>query len=101
MHGKSPEAGVAECLEEATRPVDVVAIGADGDELQGRRRAGELVAVGHPGGVAAELAGVFFGRLIAAAAPALIADAPVLDVEGLGRAVGGALGGEGVGGGRV
>ncbi len=82
MDGESPEVAAlgvgVESLEEAGGPVDVVAVGADGDEAQ------RLLAVaGGPGGVAAKLSGVLFGGEVAAAAPGLVADAPEIDVEGL------------------
>ena len=88
-----------EGLEETAGPVDVVAVGADGDEAE--RIAG---VAGSPGGEAAEHGGVLLGDEVAAAAPTLVADSPEVDVEGVGVAVGCALGGERVGrvgGGRV
>ena len=81
-------------------PADIVAVRAAGDQLQvgPARRFGSgrwlRAGAGIPGGdFAVELAVLFRGE-IAAAAPALVADAPELDVEGLFVAVGGALVGE-------
>ena len=50
---------------------------------------------GHPFGEPAVLAAIVLGDELAAAAPALVADAPVADAEGLATAVGRALVGEG------
>src|SRR5690349_6728820 len=85
----------ADLAEEAARPAQFAGVGAGGDEA-------ELLAVaGSPCGVAAVFDGVVFGREVAAAAPVLIADAPVGDVERRGFPIGGALRGErgGAGGG--
>ena len=90
MDRKSPEMAALrigiERLEEARSPVDVVAVGADRNEAERR-----LAVARRPGGVAAKLGGVLLGIQIAAAAPALVADAPEVDVEGRRIAVGSAL----------
>ena len=58
--------------------------------------------VGNPGGEAAKLHGVFFRPEVAAAAPGLIADAPISHVVGFAAAVAGArLGQRGAARGRV
>ena len=64
-----------ERLEEPRRPLAIAAVGSSGDELD---RDAESR---HPRRVAPELGRVFFGREVAAAAPRLVADAPVADVE--------------------
>src|SRR5580658_3413238 len=64
-------------LEEASRPVDVIAVRTDSNEAQ------RLFTVARgPGSVAPKLRGILFGAHIATASPALIADAPQIHVEG-------------------
>src|SRR5262249_60526084 len=79
---------VGPLLEEAPRPVEVVAVGAGGDQVQ-------LDAVArHPLGKATILGAVVLWCELAAAAPALVADAPVADAERPGVAVGDPLVGQ-------
>ena len=80
--------------EEAPGPVEVVAIGAGGDEIEGD------AVLGKPFGEPAILAAIVFGRELAAAAPALVADAPVSDAEGFALAAGCTLVGDGCRAGR-
>src|SRR5205823_5268012 len=63
--------------EEARRPLAIAAVGAGGDELQGG------AVLRQPRGVPTEFGGVLLGREIAAAAPRLVADAPVPHAERL------------------
>src|SRR5579859_828141 len=83
-----------EGLHKRPRPGGVVAIGAADDETEFVPRA--AAELGNPFGVAAKLTGVLLGSLVAAAAPALISDTPILDIEGFLVAIGGAEVGEGV-----
>src|SRR5262249_55234902 len=81
-------------LEEAPRPVEVVAVRAGGDQVQ-------LHSVTrHPFSESAILGAIVLGRELAAAAPALVTDAPVTDAEWAGVAVRAALVGQRRGAGR-
>ena len=80
-----------EALEEAARPVYVVAVGAHGDEAQ--RRA---AVVRRPRGKAAEHCRVLLGDEVAAASPTLVAHAPQVHVEGVYISIRRALCGEGI-----
>ncbi len=68
--------------EEAAGPVEVVAVGAGGDQVE------RNAVLGQPVGEPAVFAAIIFGDELAAAAPALVADAPVADAERLALAVG-------------
>ncbi len=74
--------------EESPGPVEVVAVGAGGDQVE------RHAVLGQPLGEPAVLAAIVLGDELAAAAPALVADAPVADAERLALAVGRALIGE-------
>jgi hypothetical protein len=83
-------AGV-DLFKEALGPIYVVIIRPGGYEAQ------VLAEGGHPIREASELRGIIFRSEIATAAPTLVADAPVLDIERLRRARGGANVREGCG----
>ncbi|MGO9470287.1 MAG: hypothetical protein ACLQVF_39830, partial [Isosphaeraceae bacterium] len=68
--------------EEAPGPIEIVAVGPGGDEIGGD------AVLGQPLGEPAILAAIVLGRELAAAAPALVADAPVPDAKGLALAAG-------------
>src|ERR1019366_8697029 len=76
--------------------VDVVTVGSPGDQV--RRGVSEFP---QEGGEAAVAGAVLLGGHVAAAAPVLVADAPVAHTEGRGGTVGGALLGESASGGLV
>src|ERR1700677_1728072 len=65
-----------ERLEETRRPVDVITIRTDSNKTQR-----PLAIVRRPRGIAAEFSRVLLGSQIAAATPALIADAPQIDIK--------------------
>ena len=93
------EAVLLQSPQEVPRPAHpfpgLVAVRAAGDELELRAhhapvRAG-MGKAGHGAGIFPVLVGVALSRVGPAAAPALVADAPVFHVEGLRAAVGGPL----------
>jgi hypothetical protein len=95
MDRESPEVAAfgirVQGFEEARRPIDVVAIGADSHEAK------RVAITWNPGCVAAVCSCVLFRRHVAATTPALVADSPEVDVEGFAVAIRGAQGGESIG----
>jgi len=90
------QAAAGHRVHESARPFGVVAAGAAANQVW--LSAAERARVT---GVAAELGAGAIRPVIAAAAPCLVAHAPILHVEWLGRAVGGALVGKRAAGGEV
>src|ERR1019366_8540143 len=83
--------GLGEFAKEAPGPIHIAIARTRPDE-RGRHSVG-----GHPGGVALELRAVIFGVEVAAAAPGLVADAPIAHAQAFGFAIGRALRSQGGG----
>src|SRR5205814_2218634 len=80
--------------EEPAGPVEVIAIGARSDQVEGH------AILGQPFGEPPILTAIILGGKLAATSPALVADAPVADAERFAAAVGRSLVGQGGGPGR-
>jgi len=88
VHPDAQSAHVLQTAEEAVGPADVAIRGVP---ARPRRHEERAQVDGNLRDVLAVFGGVFAARHVATAPPGLVAHAPVLDVEGLPVAVGGAL----------